>query len=231
MRLDKYISHCSALSRKDSRKAIKAGNVAVNAVATTNPGVHISSDDVVALNDQILALPQYRYFMINKPQNVVSASRDSANRCVTDLLAEQPPGLQLAGRLDKDATGLVLLSDDGQWIHQIIAPNKHCWKTYLVTTDIELPESAAKEFERGIKLTGEGKSTLPAMVEKQQPLNYCVRVREGRYHQVKRMFAHFNVQVLSLHRTQIGAIELDDTLSPGAFRLLTNAEIASVAAQ
>lgn len=228
MRLDKYLSHCTQLSRKNCRREIKAGLVQVNGHSVIDPAHLVNSTDTVTHNSQVLSLPQPRYFMVYKPLAVVSASADPDHPCVTDLLHNEAPGLQVAGRLDKDATGLVLLSDDGDWIHQVISPNKHCIKTYRVEICGNLSEDAREKFTQGMQLKGENKPTRPATLEQLNKSTYKIHISEGRYHQVKRMFAACGAQVIKLHREQIGAICLDQNLAEGEYRPLTTLEIDSV---
>jgi 16S rRNA pseudouridine516 synthase len=228
VRLDKYLSHCTSLSRKDSRREIRAGSVYVNGKLTRDSSYAVDSADTVAFKENVIALPKPRYFMVHKPLGVVSASSDADNPCVTDLLGDHAPGLQVAGRLDKNASGLVLLSDDGDWIHHVIAPAKNCVKTYYVEVDKKLPEDAEQQFAEGVVLKAEHKPTLPALLQPLDELTYRVKVSEGRYHQVKRMFAACGSHVTKLHREQIGAICLDQSLSPGQYRALTTGEIGSV---
>ena len=231
MRLDKYISHCTSYPRKDSRKAIKSGDVAVNGNEIVDPAFQVPSSAIVSLRQQTLSLPQPRYYMVYKPLGIVSASTDSENPCVTDLLGNDATGLQVAGRLDKDATGLLLLSDDGGWIHRVISPNKICPKTYQVEVEQTLTHDAEEQFRTGIALRNEKKLTRPAQLEKIDGLNYRVTISEGRYHQVKRMFAASGAHVTKLHREQIGEIKLDAGLKPGEYRELTDSEINSVYSQ
>ena len=228
MRLDKYLSHCTQLTRKQSRAAIKAGSITINGSTINEPGYIVPQASQVLFDGNVIDLPKPRYFMLHKPLGVVSASSDGDHPCATDLLAQQAPGLQVAGRLDMDASGLLLLSDNGDWIHQVISPHKHCEKIYTITTDKTLPETANKAFAEGMMLRGEEKPTQAAQLEFINERTYQVVISEGRYHQIKRMIAACGAKVCSLHRTQIGAICLDASLRPGQYRALHSDEINSV---
>lgn len=228
MRLDKFISHCTPLSRKQSRAAVKSKRIKVNNSIVTDFSLSLQDNDEVSYQSEVLSLPGSRYFMLNKPEDVVCANTDPSTPCAVDLLDNEAPGLKVAGRLDKDTTGLVLLSDDGQWIHKIISPNHHCKKIYMVELDTELNDDTIAQFSKGILLKGESKPTKPASVAAMSVNSAKVIIDEGRYHQVKRMFAACGHHVKKLHRQQIGEIKLDDSLSPGQHRPLTGIEIKSV---
>ena len=231
MRLDKFISHCTPLSRKQSRIEIHAGRVRVNGMAITTAAANVQSSDAVTLAETVLTLPGPRYLMLNKPINMVCATTDPSHPCVIDLLNDQAPGLKIAGRLDKDSTGLVLLSDDGDWIHKVTSPRRSCAKTYRVEIDTPLTDTTIERFAQGILLHSEAKPTRPAVVESLSEYTTKVMIEEGRYHQIKRMFAACGHHVTRLHREQIGAIRLDEKLLAGQYRPLFTAEIASVLAQ
>ena len=136
--------------------------------------------------------------------------------------------LQAAGRLDIDTTGLVLMTDDGQWSHRITSPRQHCEKTYLVTLEHPLADDTAAQFEAGVQLHNEDSLTKPAQLEKIEDCLVRLTLSEGRYHQVKRMFAAVGNRVVALHRERIGEIVMDEDLEPGQYRPLTEQEVASV---
>jgi 16S rRNA pseudouridine516 synthase len=148
---------------------------------------------------------------------------------VLDLMGDDGIDLTVAGRLDKDTTGLVLLSDDGQWIHSVISPRRECMKTYLADLDGSIDESVVQRFSQGVNLRNEVKPTKPALLRTVQGQQVEVSIGEGRYHQVKRMFAACGRHVEKLHRIQIGGIALDTALAPGDYRELTRDEIEGVA--
>lgn len=228
MRLDKFVSHTSGASRVDSRRLIKSKRVAVNGVIIKSAAFSLSADDSVTLDAQPLAISGPQYFMLHKPSGYVCATTDSDHPTVLDLIDENSEKLSIAGRLDKDTTGLILLSDDGQWIHNIISPRRACSKMYIATLDAAITPDVVRQFESGITLRNETKPTLPASLKNIDGRTVEVSIVEGKYHQVKRMFAACGLHVVSLHRLQVGAIKLDETLSPGEYRRLTETEIAGV---
>ncbi|MCW8127963.1 16S rRNA pseudouridine(516) synthase RsuA [Microbulbifer halophilus] len=229
MRLDKAVSQVTDLSRSDVKKAAKAERITVNDKITTNPAAKISDADAICLDGEPLAEPGPRYIMLHKPLGHVSASRDSEHPTVLDLIDEpNKHKLHVAGRLDIDTTGLVLLTDDGQWSHRITSPRHHCDKTYYAHLAERISDNAVEKFAKGIWLDNEKKRTRPARLEILYANEVRVTINEGRYHQVKRMFAALGNRVLELHRERIGDIELDEELEPGDYRFLTEEEIASV---
>jgi 16S rRNA pseudouridine516 synthase len=229
MRLDKYIAGVTDLSRKEVKRMLHAGAVSVNGAAERDPGRKVDTADRVCLQGVALEPPASRYIMLHKPAGVVCANRDPACPTVMELLEmARVERLHICGRLDRDTTGLVLLSDDGQWAHRVTSPNRHTGKIYQVTTCDPIPAAAEHAFAAGILLQGERRRTRPAQLERLSPREARVCLHEGRYHQIKRMFAALGNRVVALHRQQIGAIVLDERLEPGQYRHLTPSEIASV---
>lgn len=232
MRLDKFVSHCTGLSRSASRKAIKAGAVEINGEPVQAVQYEVASGDEVCLDGEPLALPLRQYWMLNKPEGVVSATQDSEHPTVIDLLSDLGPrvraGLSVAGRLDKDTTGLVLLSDDGPWIHRLTSPNYEQPKTYIAQLERDVIEPDVQAFAAGLMLRSETRPTRPATLIPLPNKKARVVLSEGRYHQVKRMFAATGNRVLSLHRLAVGNIVLDENLKPGEYRPLSAEEIASI---
>ena len=227
MRLDKFISHTTAHSRSDVRRLLRAGRVCVNGAPVRDAALTLQATDVVTLDGQALALRGPRYFMLHKPLDVVCATSDGGHLTVLDLLrGEDRDGLHVAGRLDIDSTGLVLITDDGQWSHRIKAPGRH-EKRYRVRTARPIPREAVGEFARGMCLRGEeDQPTRPARLQLLAPCEALVWLQEGRYHQVRRMFAALGNHVEALHREAVADIELDPGLRPGEWRPLTPGEIA-----
>lgn len=229
MRLDKYISNSTDHSRAQVKKLAKSGAITINGLACSNPATKIAPNDLVAIDDIPVAAPGPRYFMLFKPQGYVCATRDGENPTVLDLLDEPRLGeLQVAGRLDIDTTGLVLITDDGKWNHAITAPQKQCKKIYQVTTSDDIPLDTIDKFEQGVWLDGEKTITRPASLEITFSNECRLGLSEGRYHQVKRMFAAVNNHVETLHRQSVGNIELDPGLEQGEYRPLTPGEVESV---
>lgn len=229
MRLDKYIASVTDLSRKQVRNAVKAHQVEVDGELFTDPARHIDATSEVLLDGNILRKPGHRYIMLYKPAGVVCATRDANHTTVIDLL-DMPrlDSLQVAGRLDRDTTGLVLITDDGPWNHRVTSPNRACEKCYEVTTDSEIAPDMVTTFARGIVLQTEGRRTRPARLELVDSHHARLYLTEGRYHQVKRMFAATGNHVEALHRSAIGSIALDPALAPGEYRELRSDEVRAI---
>lgn len=229
MRLDKYVSQCTPLSRREVGYALRQKRINVNDEIARSASLNVSANDRVSLDGETLLLAGPRYWMLYKPAGMVCARTDASQPCVTDLL---PPGmtanLQLVGRLDKDTTGLLLLTDDGQWNHRVTSPKRQCAKVYRVTTADPIAPETAKRFADGVVLRDDPTPTHPASLEPIDHYNARLTLREGRYHQVKRMFAALGNRVVALHREAIAGIELDPALEPGNYRPLTAEEIARV---
>lgn len=229
MRLDKYIATVSDYSRKEVRKAIKQGEVSVNGEVVTDNTLHIAEDAEVVMNGYALRQPQARYIMLHKPKGVICATRDSHQPTVIDLLdVDNPERLHIAGRLDIDTTGLVLITDDGQWSHRVTSPRHQCDKLYEVETALPISNKAVETFEKGIFFEPENKRTRPAQLTILGDHHAELTISEGKYHQVKRMFEAIDNEVVELHRSRIGSIELDQYLLPGEYRELSDEEINSI---
>lgn len=229
MRLDKYLAGVTDLSRSDAKRAIKDGDVAVAGRVVLDPQFDVAADAPVTLAGQKLRTAAPRYFMLHKPEGYVCAARDRQHLTVLDLLDEDNvESLHIAGRLDIDTTGLVLLTDDGVWSHRITAPRRDCDKTYWLQTAEPILDTAVTQFERGLFLHSEKTRLKPAFLEIINPHTARMRISEGKYHQVKRMFGAIGNAVVKLHRERVGAISLDPNLAEGEYRALTAAEIESV---
>lgn len=225
MRLDKFLSHAVGLSRVHSRRIIKAKRVLVNDNLVTSSDYSLSTTDVISLDGTVIQLQGPRYFMLHKPTGYVCATTDSDHPTVLDLLTDKAEGLSIAGRLDIDTTGLVLLSDDGQWVHRVTSPRRDCMKTYHAKLDSEINDDTIEQFASGIVLRNETKPTKPASLRVIKDQCVEVSISEGKYHQVKRMFAACGHHVVALHRLQIGSVILDPQLALGEYRPLNDAEI------
>ncbi len=229
MRLDKYLSNATDLSRSQAKKLIKDGRVRVDGVKITDASQHVQLQQSVLVEEALINTPGPRYFMLHKPHGYVCARRDRRHATVIDLLNEsRTEQLHIAGRLDIDSTGLVLLTDDGRWSHRVTSPRKVCRKHYLVTLDRPLQKQDITTFAKGILLEGEKRKTRPAELIIQADRQAEVIITEGRFHQIKRMFAAIGNHVETLHRTQIGTIVLDSTLQAGNYRPLHQNEIEGV---
>ncbi len=229
MRLDKYLSNFSGLSRKEARQIIKQGDVLVDGHMITDPTCNIADNAQVNWSGMTVAPAGPRYFMLHKPAGYVCANRDSQHPTVFELMdVDDVESLQVAGRLDIDTTGLVLITDDGQWNHRVTSPKAHKAKIYQVQLADPINTDAIELFANGILLRSEKKRTRPAQLAIISPHQVRLTLHEGKYHQVKRMFAALNNHVVQLHRERIADITLDEGLQPGQYRPLTSAEIASI---
>lgn len=225
-RLDKYLASQTALSRREAVRAIRDGRVTLNGEVCRVPDTKADTDaDEIALDGRTLRYRGAVYYMMHKPTGVVSATEDAVEKTVLDLLPEEMrrPGLFPAGRLDKDTTGLLIITDDGDYAHRMLSPKKHVKKEYIATLDKEPGEEIAPAFDRGITLS-DGTVCQSAVAEKLDEHRVRVELKEGKYHQVKRMFASLGYHVTALERTRIGALALDKSLSPGEVRELTDEE-------
>ncbi len=229
MRLDKYLSQATGLSRKDVKRLLHAGEVRVNQQPERNAARQVTENDLIELDEQEIEAPGPIYLMLNKPLGYVCATDDPTHPTVLTLIdlprAEQ---LHIAGRLDIDTTGLVLLTDDGKWSHRVTSPRHKTGKVYRVETADPIPASAIEQFQRGIRLESEPFPTKPAELQLLGEREALVVLHEGRYHQVKRMFAALGNRVTALHRERVGSILLDAELEPGEYRELTQQEIDSI---
>ena len=233
MRLDKFVSHSCRLTRKEAQKKIKLGLVSVDGKIVTQIAYQIEADDDIKVENQDATLVRHGYWMLNKPAGFICANSDPHHRTVFDLFDKnikdkyQKKTLQIAGRLDIDTTGLVLITSDGQWNHYITSPNNRCPKSYRVEIEKPLNSQDKNVLESGIQLAGEKKITQPAELENLHNNIWNLTIYEGKFHQVKRMFAAVNNRVLNLHRFKIGEVTLDSELEPGTYRSLMEAEINS----
>ncbi len=229
MRLDKFLSQNSDSSRSLIQQAIKAGRVTVNSVVAKKGDQKLLGNELVTLDEKIVEAFKTRYLMLHKPLGYVCANSDSEHPVVVDLIRlPRWQELQIVGRLDIDTTGLVLLTDDGQWNHRITSPRNECKKVYRVTTTDPISKETAQLFAAGVQLHGEKTLTRPAQLDLLSSHEARLQIHEGKYHQVKRMFAAVGNHVVGLHRESIGGIHLDPDLAPGEYRPLTENEIKNV---
>lgn len=229
-RLDKILASQGTLSRRDVKEIVKKGRITVNGVVAKKSDIKIDIDnDTVTLDGETLSLKEHIYIMLNKPQGIVSASESDTDETVVDLVPDElyRKGLFPAGRLDKDTTGFVLITDDGDFAHKILSPKNHIFKTYLATLEHTLSDSDIQMLEKGITLA-DGTTLKEAKVEiikdGEHPL-VQIMICEGKYHQVKRMFAAAGNKVIALHRSKMGNLELDKDLKPGECREITENEL------
>lgn len=229
MRLDKYIADSTDLSRALVKLALRNKRVLVNGEQVKDASLQVSPSDSVQLDGAALSSVGPRYFMLHKPLGYICATVDNDHPTVLDLLdVPNKKVLHIAGRLDIDTTGLVLITDDGPWNHRVTSPRHECQKTYCATLANTLVADAEQQLQAGLLLKGETQLTKPANLERLANNQVRLSISEGKYHQVKRMFAALDNRVVELHRERIGDIVLDDTLAPGAYRPLTAIEVQSI---
>lgn len=228
MRLDKFLSNATDFSRKDIKRLVRQNLVQVNGEVASDPALHVNDADSVYCDGMLVSAPRPRYFILHKPAGFVSATKDSDHPTVLDLLDEpRPESLQIAGRLDLDTTGLLLITDDGAWNHRLTSPRSSCVKTYCAELAEDIDPATADRFAQGVWLDGEKRRTLPAELRVLSPREVELDIYEGKYHQVKRMFAAIGNRVVALHRSAFGPLRLDADLAPGEYRSLTPAEVMS----
>lgn len=229
MRLDRLLSAVTDLSRSEAKRAIRNGEIRVDGDIAGDGGAEVAAGALVTWQGRALRAPGPRHFMLHKPDGYVCAAKDRQHLTVLDLLDEDNvDSLHVAGRLDIDTTGLVLLTDDGQWSHRITSPKTDCAKTYWLQTAEPIPAQAVEQFARGLFLHSEKQRLKPAQLEILDERSARLTISEGKYHQVKRMFGAIGNAVTRLHRERIGNIALDTALAPGEYRPLSAAEIAGV---
>lgn len=229
-RLDKLLADMGIASRSELKQIIKSGRVSVDGKAVTVPEAKFDSESCnIALDGKSLTVQKFRYYMMDKPAGVLSVTEDRKQQTVLDLLPEEQRrmGLFPVGRLDKDTSGLLILTNDGDFAHRVISPKSAVEKIYLAVVDGEPDEADVKAFEEGIVLK-DGTQCLPAKLELLGSSRCLVTVMEGKYHQVKRMLASRGKPVLELRRLAIGGLELGDSLEPGAFRELLEEDLCKV---
>ena len=226
MRLDKLLSNASNLTRSQASKAIRQGDVSVDGLIAEKGALKVTDENQVTYIGAVISTPRPRYYMLNKPIGCVSANKDKSALTVFDyLLVPRREQLHVAGRLDKDTTGLIIATDDGKWSHRLTSPKHEHTKRYRVTLAEDITLEAKQAIEQGLMLEGEAKITKPAEVEIIESKLINLIITEGRYHQVKRMMLAVGNEVIVLHREAIGRIELDKDLSVGEWRHLAVQEI------
>lgn len=230
MRIDRLLSNLPRFNRQQARLLLAEGRVRIDGQPCRDSHFEVRDFHRVELDDEVLqAGKAARYFMLHKPIGVVSATSHPEHRTVLDLLDEPDKHeLHLAGRLDLNTSGLLLMTNDGLWSRRATAPDGSHAKVYRVETEQVIDPAAIEVFAQGLYFAYEDLVTRPALLEIEGPHRATLTLHEGRYHQIKRMFGHFQNKVIGLHRESLGAIVLDPALAPGGYRALTEAEIASV---
>lgn len=229
-RLDKIVSLALNITRSEAKQMIKSGRISVGETVVRDSSVKTDVALIKADGKEIV-YKEHIYIMMNKPVGVISASEDLRQKTVIDILPEKFKRKNLfpAGRLDKDTTGFMLITDDGDFAHSILSPKHHISKTYEVTLDAPVPENLVSEFKKGVRLYDGTLCIRAELILHGKDENTCtVILKEGKYHQIKRMFGVYDLGVTALHRKAMGKLELDKSLKPGECRELTDKEIEKI---
>lgn len=234
MRLDKYLAEMGVGTRQEVKKQIRQGKAAVNGTVVKAADTKIDeTSDEVTICGRSISYVSYEYYMLNKPAGVVSATEDRRDTTVIDLIKEKKrKDLFPVGRLDKDTEGLLLITNDGDLAHRLLAPKKHVDKVYYAKIDGIVTEEDVKRFAEGIDIGAEEEEmTRPAkldIMKSAEESEIRLTIHEGKFHQVKRMFLAVGKEVTYLKRERMGTLCLDENLKPGEYRLLTEEEIENV---
>lgn len=229
-RLDKLLSLYYSVSRTDAKKLMKKHCIRINGETVKSPDIKVDEiNDSVTVDGEKIHFKKHIYIMMNKPKGIISASNDKKATTVIDLLPEKfrRDGLFPAGRLDGDTTGFVLITDDGNFAHRILSPKNHIEKTYHALLEHPLSQEDISRFLSGIELK-DGTLCLEAKVRMLRGNTAEVIIHEGKYHQVKRMFAALGNRVVELKRVKMGALSLDKSLNEGECRELTDKELMMI---
>ena len=228
MRIDKLFSSLGLLSRTECKIAVKRHEIYINGeVCRSNDDKIDPEIDVITFKGSKVDTRTFVYYMLNKPAGVITANDDKRFQTVFDCIEDKRTDLSAVGRLDKDTTGILIITNDGELNHRLLSPKYHVPKTYQVLIDGTLTEADKKLLEEGIDI-GDEKNTLPAKVfenDFENPQSVALTITEGRFHQVKRMFEALGKPVLKLHRSNFGPLLLDNALAPGEYRELTADEL------
>ena len=229
MRLDKYLADMKVDTRSNLKKAIRKSAVTVNGEIERDPGRHVSETDLICYEGRQIRYEAMQYYLMNKPKGLVSATEDRHQKTVIDLLPEDSrKDLFPVGRLDKDTTGLLLITNDGDLAHRLLQPGKHVDKTYIALVDGKILDKHVKAFAKGLVMD-EDWTALPAKLtllsEEAEGSLAEIVIREGKFHQIKRMFEVIGMEVLELTRVKMGPLELDPDLEEGEYRKLSEEEL------
>ncbi|MCL1066724.1 16S rRNA pseudouridine(516) synthase RsuA [Shewanella olleyana] len=229
MRLDKFICESTELTRSLAKRVLKSGEVTCDGVVVKSSSFKVGDETEVCIEGRQINIIGDRYIMMNKPVDTICSTIDEEYQSVLSLMdIEKVDTLHIAGRLDVDTTGLVLITSDGLWSHKITSPKKDCGKRYYVEVAEPLDESLVDTFKEGVQLRSEDGLTKPAVLDIIDATHARLTISEGKYHQVKRMFAAVGNKVVNLHREAVGSIEMEDDLLEGEWRFLTDEEVKSV---
>lgn len=225
MRLDKFLVHVGIGTRTQVKTMVKQGRVSVNNIIIKKSEIKINAEkDVIKFDNDVLVYSEFVYFMLNKPKGVVSATNDKTQKTVVDLIDTHVKDIFPVGRLDKDTTGLLMLTNDGKLAHELLSPKKHVNKVYIAKVDKQLPAQIIEDFKKGIILD-DGYNCLPAFLEILDNTTAQVTIQEGKFHQIKRMFEACDNKVVDLKRVQMGPLKLDEQLKLGEHRQLSIEEV------
>ena len=227
MRLDRFLSEMGLATRTESAKAVRAGQITVNGTRPKTASIHIDPEkDRVIFQGRTVVYRRFTYLMLNKPDGYLSATEDSRDPTVLDLLPTELRRLELfpCGRLDKNTLGFLLLTNDGDLAHKLLSPRYHVEKTYRYECAVPLSEADAGALEAGVDI-GDC-VTKPAKLVRESECTGTITVTEGKFHQIKRMFEAVDNKIIGLERVSFGGLTLDPTLARGEFRPLTEVEEA-----
>lgn len=229
MRLDKFLCDTAGLTRTEAKNAVKKGQIAVNGQVQKAADFKVKENtDTVTFQGKPLSYAAFHYYMLHKPAGVITATEDKKESTVMDILREEKvKNLFPVGRLDKDTEGLLLITDDGELAHNLLSPKKHVDKEYLVKVRDSISEEDCRKLSEGVDI-GDENPTAPAKVERVAEKEILLTIREGRFHQVKRMLQAVGNEVLYLKRLSMGSLRLSEDLEKGAYRPLSEEEIYKI---
>lgn len=229
MRLDKFLCDTAGLTRTEAKNAVKKGQIAVNGQVQKAADFKVKENtDTVTFQGRPLSYAAFHYYILHKPAGVITATEDKKESTVMDILREEKvKNLFPVGRLDKDSEGLLLITDDGELAHNLLSPKKHVDKEYLVKVRDSISEDDCRKLSEGVDI-GDEKPTAPAKVERVAEKEILLTIREGRFHQVKRMLQAVGNEVLYLKRLSMGSLRLPKDLEKGAYRPLSEDEIYKI---
>ena len=226
-RLDKILAKAAALSRRDAKRAALAGRITVNGIVTCNPDQKVEPDSQICLDGKELSYNRHVYILLNKPSGYVCANDDPKSPNVFELLGSKykKNGLFTVGRLDKNTTGLLLITDNGSLAHYLLSPKRHVEKKYYLQSKFPLTQEDREAFLQGVDI-GEKRLTKSAVLEICKEAHYAfLTITEGKFHQIKRMLEARSNKVVALQRVAFGPLSLDDSLACGQYRTLSESEI------
>lgn len=229
MRLDKLLSDRGFGTRKEIKKLLQKQGAMVNDICTMDPGLHVSESDVVVFDGQTISCEAYTYLLFHKPAGCVCANEDGAHATIFSYVPNPRNQLFSVGRLDLDTEGLLLITNDGQLAHHLLSPRHHVDKVYFAKLDHAISQEDVQAFAQGIDI-GDEDVCLPADLQRANEAGdeILLTIREGRFHQVKRMFEARDNEVLYLKRMAMGPFTLDESLPKGAYRKLTEEELEQI---